>query len=227
MAKIKINHKKTFIKRYFLKVVLLLTSIILTILFIYFYWWSSGNEVKIPSVLNPNQNADKNENPVTTDDKANHVVPSLNPRFLKFDSLGIQKARIFAVGLDKDGRVSTPNGIFDVGWYKESGLQGQNKKVILLDGHNTGTRQDGIFINLPKVAIGTEFSIERGDGMISNYEVIDNITLNTTDFNAEKMQDIMKIRNDKETVVIISCSGKWSNQLNTFDKRTVLIANLK
>lgn len=200
----------------------------LGLLVAYAYWYKTGEEIiPLPSNLSIGigQQTEVIEIPVEKAQIASHTVPSDHPRYFSMPALNITKARILSVGVDsKNQEIGTPANIFDVGWYNQSGRQGQAGKVIFLDGHNGGPNVDGIFKKLPNVSLGTTFTIERGDGVTTSYKVFENYNLKIDEFDQEKMANVLKPSDGKETAVIVSCTGKWIPAKNTYDERVIVRA---
>ena len=110
----------------------------------------------------------------TEEEVREYVVAADRPRYLSVEKLGVEKARILPVGINPDGELGTPNNIFDVGWYESSGKPGQGK-TMLIDGHNGGPHMHGVFKELPSLVAGDRIVVERGDGMMFTYAVVENI----------------------------------------------------
>ena len=147
-----------------------------------------------------------------------YTVAADLPRYLSIEKLGIKNARILPMGVNSKGELDTPRNIFDVGWYENSGKPGTGGTSII-DGHNGGPHVYGVFKELPSLATGDIIQIERGDGKIFKYKVIDNneIALNESDsymVSASKTPE-----KGKESVTLISCTGEWSAKQDTYLSR--------
>jgi sortase (surface protein transpeptidase) len=100
------------------------------------------------------------------------VAPD-RPRYLSIPSLGITNARVREVGVQSDGKLGTPLNIFDTAWYNNSALPGSGTGALLIDGHNGGPTLAGVFKNLGSLSEGAIITIERGDGEIFTYSVVE------------------------------------------------------
>lgn len=200
------------------------------LLAIYVYWYYTGNkivDIDIPIPINIAFTPDDSgvvEQEIPQEEVKTHNVPHDQPRYLTVSQLGIKQSRILSVGLDKNNRIGTPVNIYDTAWFNQSGKQGQKEKVIFLDGHNGGPTKDGIFKRLPNLAIGAIIEVERGDGMISNYSVVENYIEPLDTFDSVKMQKVLTPINNQETLAIISCTGKWIQATRTYTERVVVKA---
>ncbi len=145
-------------------------------------------------------------------------VAADRPRYLSIEKLGIEKARVLPMGVNSKGELSTPNNIFDVGWYDASGKPGQGGTMII-DGHNGGPHVFGVFKNLPELVKGDKIIIERGDGEMFIYNVVENETVALADSDAYMKTAAKSPVAGKESVTLISCTGEWSQQQRTYLSR--------
>lgn len=154
------------------------------------------------------------------------VAPDL-PRYLSIVKLGINKARILGVGINADGALGTPNNIFDVGWYESSGKPGEGKTMVI-DGHNGGPNVYGVFKSLPDLEAGDIILVERGDGKIFKYSVVENVAVPLDEADLYMATALRSPEAGKESVTLISCTGEWSQEKYTYLSRqftrAVLIA---
>lgn len=196
----------------------------------HFYQHQTGERLPLPglNLLNIAVSPTVEEKIITKEEVKQHIVPASHPRYFSLPALGIQQARILQVGRDKaTNEIGTPAGIFDVGWFNESGLPGANQKTIVLDGHNGGPTLDGIFKRLHRAPIGSDLSLERGDGQIFNYQIVKNYSVNLDGLTDQQMTEALEQIDGKETITVITCTGKWLRDRKTYDQRTILKAVLK
>ncbi len=155
-----------------------------------------------------------------------YTVAPDRPRYLTVKKLGINKARILPMGVNSKGELATPNNIFDVGWYEASGKPGQGGTMII-DGHNGGPHVLGVFKNLPDLVEGDIIIIERGDGIIYEYEVAENKAVALSESDAYMATAARSPEKGRESVTLISCTGEWSQQRGTYLSRQFVRAVLK
>ncbi|MCQ2049655.1 MAG: class F sortase [Candidatus Saccharibacteria bacterium] len=151
-------------------------------------------------------------------------VPAENPRYLTIEKLGRFNARVIMVGTKgENNELAAPNNIFDVGWYEKSGKPGEGKTMIL-DGHRGGPNEpNGIFNKLETLATGEIIKIERGDGEIFQYKVVENKTYpsNSSDIMLDAKESPIE---GEESISIITCVGGWDLKNQTYDARQLLRA---
>ena len=154
----------------------------------------------------------------TEEQVTEYTVAADRPRYLSIPKLGVVNSRIIAVGVKANGELGTPNNIFDVGWYQSSGKPGQGK-VIVIDGHNGGPHVHGVFKDLPDLAAGDIIKIERGDGEIFEYKVVENKTVALSEADEYMKTAFKSPEAGKESVTLISCTGEWSDKQQTYLSR--------
>ncbi|MBR0242794.1 class F sortase [Candidatus Saccharibacteria bacterium] len=154
----------------------------------------------------------------TEEQVTEYTVAADRPRYLSISKLGVVNARIIAVGVKSNGELGTPNNIFDVGWYEASGKPGQGG-VMVIDGHNGGPHVHGVFKDLPNLVEGDIIKIERGDGKIFEYKVVENKTVALSEADAYMKTAFKSPVSGKESVTLISCTGEWSQAQGTYLSR--------
>ncbi|MBR3253583.1 class F sortase [Candidatus Saccharibacteria bacterium] len=154
----------------------------------------------------------------TEEEVTEYIVAPDRPRYLTVEKLGINKARIIPMGVNVNGELATPNNIFDVGWYDASGLPGMGGTMII-DGHNGGPHVHGVFKDLPDLAEGDLIVVERGDGVVFKYRVVENKSVLLSESDAYMSTAARSPESGKESVTLISCTGEWSQQQGTYLSR--------
>ena len=149
---------------------------------------------------------------------AEYVVAADRPRYLSIEKIGINKARVLPMGLNSKGELDTPINIFDVGWYEGSSKPGQGGTSII-DGHNGGPHVLGVFKNTPTLVNGDIITIERGDGVVFRYKVVENKEIPLSEADAYMRVAAESPESGKESVTLISCTGEWSQQQRTYLSR--------
>lgn len=175
---------------------------------------------------NAGGNDDLDETKPTSDEIKEYTVAADRPRYLTVDRLDIKNARILPMGVNVNGELDTPRNIFDVGWYEESSKPGQGG-TLMIDGHNGGPHVKGVFKDLPSLKKGDEIKIERGDGEKFIYTVVENETVSLDDANEYMAVAARSPELGVESVTLISCTGEWSSQRDTYLSRQFVRAILK
>ena len=147
-----------------------------------------------------------------------HIVEPDEPRYLSIEKLGIVNSRIVQVGINSSGELGTPNNIFDVGWYEASGKPGAGK-TMLIDGHNGGPHVHGVFKDLPELQTGDIIVVERGDGKIFRYSVVENVEVSLDESDMYMATAMKSPQTGKESLTLISCTGEWSDARYTYLSR--------
>ena len=200
---------------------LLLIYIVKVLTFENWYYESKEGSERAVAVSNE---PELDETQPTETEVAEYTVAADRPRYLTIEKLGIAKARVLPVG-SENGEMGTPNNIFDVGWWTESGKPGQGKTMII-DGHNGGPHVKGVFKALPSLATGDIIQVERGDGQVFRYKVVENKEVPLAEADAYMHQAAVSPELGKESVTLISCTGEWSQAQGTYLSRQFTRATL-
>ena len=154
----------------------------------------------------------------TVEEVREYTVAADRPRYLTIEKLGINNARILAMGVNAKGELDTPRNIFDVGWYEGSGKPGQGGTMII-DGHNGGPHVLGVFKNLPNLVEGDVIKVERGDGVVYKYSVVENVSVSLDESDAYMAKAAKSPVAGVESVTLITCTGEWSQSQGTYLSR--------
>ena len=181
-----------------------------------YYAEKEGSEREIAETAEPEEELIEVE--PTEQEMREYTVAPDRPRYLTVEKLGINKARILPMGVNAKGELATPNNIFDVGWYEASGKPAKGGTMII-DGHNGGPHVLGVFKNLPNLANGDTVTVERGDGVVYKYKVVENKSVLLSEADAYMAVAARSPEPGKESVTLISCTGEWSQQQGTYLSR--------
>ncbi len=183
-----------------------------------YYGSKEGSERAVTEDQSANVNTDLDEVEPTDAEVAEYTVAADRPRYLTIEKLGVEKSRVLAMSVNKTGELDTPRNIFDVGWYEGSSKPGQGGTMVI-DGHNGGPHVHGVFKNLPNLTTGDIIQIERGDGAIFKYKVVENTSIDLNDSDAYMSTAMRSPETGIESVTLISCTGEWSQSQGTYLSR--------
>ena len=97
---------------------------------------------------------------------------------------------------------------------------------MLIDGHNGGPTMYGVFKQLPSLVQGDIIVIERGDGMLFHYAVVENREIALEESDNYMATALTSPQAGKESLTLISCSGEWSQSRYTYLSRQFVRALL-
>lgn len=164
--------------------------------------------------------------PEITDAAAYQVAPN-KPRYLSVPSLGLINIPVTEFGVTSANQLGSPKSTRVVGWYYQSAFPGkQGVSVMNAHGGDLGT---GIFKTLPRAKVGDEVIIEMGDGRKFTY-VIEQMNFKKlgTDANSYMSTALYEpLRSGVATLTLITCTGMWLRDLQTYDQRLFVRAALK
>ncbi len=158
------------------------------------------------------------ENVVSESSINSYVVSADMPRVLKIDKLNV-RARVLPMGVTSTSAIQAPINIFDSGWYTGSAKPG-TPGVSFIDAHASGSTREGLFAYLDTLKAGDVITVERGDGTILKYAVR---SLETQALADIKMTQVLSPKNGiKEGLTIMTCTGKWMADKDTYDHRVIV-----
>ncbi len=207
-------------------IIIILAAVAIRILtWEHYYYQSKEGSERATAISSPSEEQELDETPVTEEQIVEYTVAADRPRYLSIPKLSITNARVIAVGLSSSGQLQTPSSIYDVAWYTGSSKPGTGG-TMLLDGHNGGPTKVGVFKHLDQLVAGDIITIERGDGAIFNYSVVESETYKLQDANQQMNRMLTSPEPGKESISIITCTGEWSQVQRTYLSRQFLRAIL-
>ena len=164
------------------------------------------------------------EMPVETEpsskDIKNYKVPANAPRYI---TLNGRKSRVISIAIE--GNVmQTPDNIFDVNWYANTGYPGEGKNIFM-NGIIAGQTAPGAFTGLKGLQNGDKITIENGEGAKFDYYVDE---INTIDREEAKtiLPEYQTGKNEKETLTLLALT-KTDPESAAFDAIILVQAKLK
>ncbi len=149
---------------------------------------------------------------------ANYHVASDMPRSITIDKIGV-KARVFQMGVNMDGSMQAPIGIYDAGWYTGSARPG-TRGAAVIDAHASGITKQGLFGYLDNLVVGDTVELELGDLTKLTYRVVnkESVAKDTVD-----MKKLLSAQGQgDEGLNLITCSGTWVQKQVTYSNRTIV-----
>jgi sortase (surface protein transpeptidase) len=154
---------------------------------------------------------------------ANYIVAPNLPRYLLIPKLNVD-ARIISVGVNAKGALETPNNVYDTAWYNESALPGE-PGAMLIDGHVSSWTAHGVFYGLKTLIAGDIIEVERGDGTLFTYKVVNSQIYNSNNVN---MTAAMTTAIPGEPGLnLITCTGDVIPGTSEFNERIIVFAVLE
>ncbi len=144
-----------------------------------------------------------------------------DPKFISLPTISASGFVQF-MGIDQNKQIATPTNVNFAGWYINSVLPGQEGLSIIV-GHVDGLTSPGIFYHLDDLKTGDEFTVERGDGTLLNYQVKKVSAVSTEDaVNVLFSQD----PSIKSQLNLITCGGVFNHALKEYEQRIIIGAAL-
>lgn len=164
----------------------------------------------------------KDEAVVTADELSAYKVSAEYPRALYVNKLNIA-SRIMPMSINTDGSVQAPINIYDAGWYTGSVKPGETGAAFI-DGHASGPTREGLFAYLDTLAVGDTLEVEKGNGEKLTFKVTHTETVPLENVN---MKQVLKpYGNAEKALNLMTCTGKWLEDKQTYDQRVIVYTEL-
>lgn len=211
---------------------LVIALILLVTGYVSFDTWQTNNRAKqaftkdVPTSEVSSTSADhkssegKDESPLPKNALAGYKVAPNLPRALYINKLNIA-ARVLPMGVNTDGSMQAPLGIYDAGWYSGSARPGETGAMVL-NGHSSGPTHQGLLGRLDTLKEGDEIVLEKGDATRLRYKVVHSETIPLQDVDMNKVA--LPYGTAKNGLNIYTCTGTWLPEKQTFDHRVIVYA---
>ena len=147
------------------------------------------------------------------------TAPSAPPSRLLIPKLGVN-AVVEAVGVTADGSMAVPSQPDHVAWY-QPGVAPGDPGDALIDGHLDWWTGPAVFWHLANVHPGDQINIVRADGSQLSFTVD---STRTYPWNART--DGLVTSTGAPAISLVTCSGIWDQQRQTYLNRLVVHATL-
>lgn len=141
------------------------------------------------------------------------------PYRIKISKIGIDSC-IQRVAIDQNNNIAAPSNVNLAGWYVNSPIPGDDG-VSLIDGHATGRYTQGIFYDLHKLSPGDTVEITRSNDKTQTFRVV---TVSEYPLEQATEELFRKLDSVDRQLTLITCSGNFLNEEQTFDNRIVIRA---
>jgi LPXTG-site transpeptidase (sortase) family protein len=138
------------------------------------------------------------------------------PVRLRIPSIRLDTA-VENVGLNEKGEMDVPDGKSkNVGWYEYGTVPGETGSAVM-DAHVYAA-----FKNLKYAKIGDDVYVEMSDGRKLHFVVAHSMLYKKD----EVPRELLFTWNDDERLNLITCAGRWSRALDTYDHRLIVYTTL-
>lgn len=147
------------------------------------------------------------------------VAPAKPPARLTIAAISVD-AVVEPVGLDAQGRMAAPSRTDRVGWYRPGTAPGDAGNAVI-DGHLDWTNGPAVFWRLGKLKVGDQITVIREDGTQAKF-----IADATSVMPYDASTDALFTRSGPPSLTLITCTGSWDRQRETYLQRLVVHATL-
>ncbi|MBC7836963.1 class F sortase, partial [Acetobacteraceae bacterium] len=131
-------------------------------------------------------------------------------------------ASVQDVGIALSGHMAVPTNYSDVGWYRYGAVPGELGSAVI-DGHvNNGFGLEAVFADLKELKKGDDIYVEDAKGSRVYFIVEEVLTYDKNEVPTDRLFH----RQDAAYLNLITCSGTFNAQEDSYDSRTVVWATL-
>lgn len=172
-----------------------------------------------PLTATPRPTASPTPRPTATPAASATPYGGGGPASLDIPAIGVKDARIVEVGLEPNGAMETPQGWWDIGWYKLGPPPGQPGNSVL-SGHYDSDVAPAVFWNLSRLKPGDLITVGLQDGTRKDFIVE---TAEVYPFNKAPLDRIFG-PDAKSRLNLITCNGSFDPKNANYDRRLVVYA---
>lgn len=204
--------------RLFINIWVLAIFVIFGILggFVYTRYAQPVNEVQVPvqEVL-----TEQTFRPIPSEEPEIDVT---KPKTLTVPKINIQAA-VEEVGVDSEGKMDVPKGVYNVGWFNLGFKPGEKGSAVLAGHLDTVTGAPAVFYYLEQMAVGDQVIMTDENGKNLTFEVTRIVSY---PFDRVPLEEIFG-SSDKPRVNLITCVGTWDVGTRNYSERLVVYTELK
>ncbi len=128
-------------------------------------------------------------------------------------------ATVIDVGVEENGDMEIPPAD-EVGWYGFGPTPGDVGSSVLA-AHIAFDGQDGVFVNLDKLELGSIITVSYDDGTTADFEAV-----SKEQYEKEQLpRDSIFARDGDPQLVLITCGGDFNRQVRSYEDNVVIYAN--
>lgn len=142
----------------------------------------------------------------------NIVIPRINVN-----------AFIESVGIDENGRMEVPQGVFNVGWYSLGYKPGEKGNAVMAGHLDTVTGEPAVFYYINQLQAGDQVIVTDKQGRKLTFEVTG---MQTYLFDQVPLQEIFG-PSEKQRLNLITCTGVWNTGSRNYSSRLVVYTELR
>jgi hypothetical protein len=147
------------------------------------------------------------------------TAPSAPPTKLVIPALGVA-AEVEAVGVAADGTMAVPSQADHVAWY-QPGVTPGDAGDALIDGHLDWWTGPAVFWHLANLRTGDQVDVVHADGSQLVFTVD-----STSTYPWNSRPDSLFTTTGPPSISLVTCSGSWDRQRQTYLSRLVVHATL-
>ena len=183
-----------------------------------FYWAEKQEQDALQSSFTQSEQS-SSSTATTTPPQA--VLP-ITPSAIAIPTIDVF-AEIEHVGINQAGNMEVPSSYQTTAWFELGFRPGENGNAIIAGHVNNSLGLPGIFIDLDQLVIGDEIIVQGENSEELKFVVTE---VEEVDFRNAPIDEIYG-PSDTPQIRLITCSGNWLPDINSYDNRLIVTATLK
>lgn len=148
------------------------------------------------------------------------ALPAAEPLRLVIPAIGVN-APVQPVRVGEDGKLGVPEEADAVGWWR-GGVKPGEKGTAVMDGHLDIGPTKGVFWDLDTLVAGNRILVTDADGVVRLFKVV---STQLYDVRTAPLEEIFGQKKGNH-LHLITCAGTWDKELDHYDQRLVVFAEL-
>lgn len=192
---------------------------------------ASAPDLRIDRAPEPARSTDRAQRPVSRSGIAieppsrrpatlARVETEPEPVRLRLPAVGVD-VPLDAVGVADDGQMEIPEDADRAGWYRFGPRPGDPAGSVVVAGHVDDPEGPGAFFRLTGAEEGDVVLVDRADGSTLRYQLVARETSRKGDVDLDSLFD----REGDPVLRLVTCTGRWSDQLGHYTDNLVLTAS--
>ncbi len=146
--------------------------------------------------------------------------PGPQPIGLTIEALDINTAGVLGVGVEDNGDMEIPPAD-RVGWYQFGASPGDERGSAVLAAHIAFDGQDGVFVDLDEIELGSLIKVEYDDGSVVEFVATAKEQYDKNELPKESIFD----RSGEPQLVLITCGGDFNREVRSYEDNVVVYAD--
>ena len=145
-------------------------------------------------------------------------IESARPVTVRIPQIGVD-AELIDLGLNPDGTLEVPADFALTGWYTGRSVPGELGPSVVV-GHVDSVDGPAVFYRLSELHTGDVVYVDRTDGLVASFQVVETRTVDKRDFPTEAVYGATP----DATLRLVTCGGQFDTQARSYTGNLIVFA---